>query len=75
MRVACFDLGFPFFQVNCICIFSNGAIVLYGTSFTKARSTTFDIAKVLKIEILLSIASYRLLDNFNNFSIFMIYLL
>ena len=73
-RVLCFNLGFPFFQINCFCIFSNWGIVLHGASFAKARCTTFDIAKVLKFKILPSIGSCHILHNFNNFSFFMIYL-
>ena len=75
-RVACYNLGFPFFQINCFCFFfSNWAIALDGTSFNKARCTIFHIAKVFKIKILPSIVNCRILHNFNNCSIFMIYLL
>ena len=73
--VICFNLGFPFFQINCFCVFSNGAITLGGTWLTKARCTNFDIAKVLKTKILHSIVSYRILDSFSNLLVFMIHFL
>ena len=47
-RVECYKLRFPIFEINFFCIFSNWAIALDGTSFTKARCTIFDIAKALK---------------------------
>ena len=46
-RVECYKLRFPIFEINFFCIFSNWAIALDGTSFTKARCTIFDIAKIL----------------------------
>ena len=40
-----------------------------GTSYTKARCATFDIAKVLKIIILPSIVSCCIIHNLKSFSI------
>ena len=53
--------------MNCFCILSIWAIVLDGTSFTKARCTTFDVVKVLKIKIFPLIVTCHILDNFINF--------
>ena len=65
-----FQFRISTFSNNFFYILSNCAIVLDGTSFTKEKCTTFDIAQVLKIKILPSIVSCCILHSFNNFSIF-----
>ena len=48
----CLILGLPFFHIKCFFILSSSRTTEFGITFTNARCTIFDIARVLNTVVL-----------------------